>query len=96
MIFAVFIIIMVILGVIGVPILDYLLECLKTDGKSTKNSIYNQKNKSKTYKKTTLPGVHEDYDEENKKELIKEGVYDETSFEEEELEEDDYYYEDDK
>ena len=30
------------------------------------------------------------------KELVKEGKYDKTSFEEEELEEDDFYYEDDK
>lgn len=42
-----------------------------------------------------LPGVHEDYDEEVKKKLIKEGKYDSYNFDEEDLEKDDYHYEDD-
>lgn len=61
------------------------------------NKTTNQKNNKTTNqtKSSWLFSEHNDPDEENKKELIKNGVYDETSFEEEELEEDDYHYEDD-
>ena len=103
MIFAIFIIIMVILGTIGVPILDYLISCLETDKKRNSKTIYKNKTytkssksiKNKEIKNNKLPGVHEDYDEKLKKELIKEGKYDDFNFEEEDLEEDDYHYEDD-
>lgn len=73
--------------------------------KTTKSKSYRRtvqrSNKAKQYNKvqnkpSRLPGVHEDYDEIAKQELIKKGVYDESSFEEEDLEEDDYHYEDEE
>ena len=80
-----------------------------TTSKTSKSRAYNKPSQSKntktkytTSKQTTswdksfkLPGVHEDYDEELRKELIKEGKYDSYNFDEEDLEEDDYHYEDD-
>ena len=88
------------LGWLLSPILTYLLSCLSVNSKSNHKSAYkiNTKKKTTANNKNTsgrLPGVHEDYDEKLKKELIKEGKYDEFNFEEEDLEEDDYHYEDD-
>ena len=65
--------------------------------KPKKTKTTTQLQNTSTKKPRRLPGVHEDYDEELKKELIKEGKYDSFNFDEEEdLEEDDYNYEDDK
>ena len=68
---------------------SYKIKNKKINTKANKKEI-NQKKKS-----SNLPGVHEDYDEELQKELIKEEKYDSYNFEEEDLEEDDYHFEDD-
>ena len=89
------------LGWILSPILTYLLSCLGVNTKSNHKSTYKTKTKNKAISNnknisSRFPGVHEDYDEELQKELIKEGKHDSYNFEEEDLEEDDYHYEDDK
>ena len=88
------------IGLLFLPFLKLLSSSLSKNKKSKSKSTYKTKNNKNVLnnKKTSnrLPGVHEDYDEELQKELIKEEKYDLYNFEEEDLEEDDYHFEDDK
>ena len=50
----------------------------------------------KTKENNKEPGIHDDWEELERKRQIKEGKYDSFNFEEEDLEEEDYHYEDAK